>query len=198
MKVILLEDIPRVGHEGEVIDVADGYLRNYLEPRNLAVRATKGALKDLENRRDAIERRDDQKRASAQEKAEELRGQRIVVRAPTGEGGRLPGAVPTGQIALAAEEQLHIVVDRRDIDIPEAIRETGDYLINARIYKDVEVQLPVRVLGIDEEERSPEEVLEEVAEQIAAEEDAVAAEEAEEAEEEVAEAEAEEQGAEEE
>ena len=198
MKVILLEDIPRVGHEGEVIDVADGYLRNYLEPRNLAVRATKGALKDLENRRDAIERRDDQKRASAQEKAEELRGQRIVVRAPTGEGGRLHGAVPTGQIALAAEEQQHIVVDRRDIDIPEAIRETGDYLINARIYKDVEVQLPVRVLGIDEEERSPEEVLEEVAEQIAAEEEAVAAEEAEEAEEEVAEAEAEEQGAEEE
>ncbi|NLO04259.1 MAG: 50S ribosomal protein L9 [candidate division WS1 bacterium] len=198
MKVILLEDIPRVGHEGEVIDVADGYLRNYLEPRNLAVRATKGALKDLENRRDAIERRDDQKRASAQEKAEELRGQRIVVRAPTGEGGRLHGTVTTGQIALAAEEQLHIVVDRRDIDIPEAIRETGDYLINARIYKDVEVQLPVRVLGIDEEERSPEEVLEEVAEQIAAEEEAVAAEEAEEAEEEVAEAEAEEQGAEEE
>lgn len=195
MKVILLEDIPRVGHEGEVIDVADGYLRNYLEPRNLAVRATKGALKDLENRRDAIERRDDQKRASAQEKAEELRGQRIVVRAPTGEGGRLHGTVTTGQIALAAEEQLHIVVDRRDIDIPEAIRETGDYLINARIYKDVEVQLPVRVLGIDEEERSPEEVLEEVAEQIAAEEEAVAAEEAEE---EVAEAEAEEQGAEEE
>ena len=193
MKVILLEDIPRGGHEGEVIDVADGYLRNYLEPRNLAVRATKGARMDLENRRDAIERRDDQKRASAQEKAEELRGQRIVVRAPTGEGGRLHGTVTTGQIALAAEEQLHIVVDRRDIDIPEAIRETGDYLINARIYKDVEVQLPVRVLGIDEEERSPEEVLEEVAEQIAAEEEAVAAEEAEE---EVAEAEAEEQGAE--
>ncbi|MFP4248767.1 MAG: 50S ribosomal protein L9 [Armatimonadota bacterium] len=172
MKVILLTDIPRVGHEGDIIDVADGYLRNYLEPRGLAVRATKGAIKDLENRRQAIARRDEKKREQAQEKAEELRNERIVIRAPAGEGERLHGSVTTGQIAEAAEEQLGVVIDRRDIDIPEPIREIGDYLISASIYKDVEVQLPVRVIALDEDdERSVEEILEEAAQEFITEED---------------------------
>jgi len=173
MKVILLEDIPRVGHEGDIIDVADGYLRNFLEPRGLAVKATKGAVKDLENRRQAIERRDEAKRERAEEKAQELRGERIVIRAPVGEGDRLHGSVTTGQIAEAAEEQLGIVIDRRDIDIPEPIRELGDYLISASIYKDVEVELPVRVIALDEDdERSVEEILEEAAQDYIEEEEA--------------------------
>jgi len=172
MKVILLSDVPRVGHEGDVIDVADGYLRNYLEPRGLAVKATKGAIRDLENRRSAIERRDESKRIQAQDKAEELRNERIVVRAPTGEGERLHGSVTTGQIAEAAEQQLGVIVDRRDIDIPEPIRETGDYLITASIYKDVDVQLPVRVIPLDEDdERSVEEILEEAAQDFIEEEE---------------------------
>ncbi len=165
MKVILLEDIPRVGHEGDIIDVADGYLRNYLEPRGMAVRATDGALRDLENRRQAIARRDEQKRERAEQKAEELRNERVVVRAPTGEGDRLHGSVTTGQIAEAAEQQLDVIIDRRDIDIPEPIREIGDYLITASIYKDVDVELPVRVIPLDEDdERSVEEILAEAAE----------------------------------
>ncbi|MFW5866443.1 MAG: 50S ribosomal protein L9 [Armatimonadota bacterium] len=190
MKVILLKDIPRVGHEGDIIDVADGYLRNFLEPRGLAVKATRGAIKDLENRRQAIERRDEQKREAAEAKAGELRGERIVIRAPVGEGDRLHGSVTTGQIAEAAEQQLGIVIDRRDIDVPEPIREVGDYLIGASIYKDVEVELPVRVIALDEDdERSVEEILEEAAKDFIEEEEEA---EAEEAEEEAAEAEEEE------
>lgn len=182
MKVILLEDIPRVGHEGDVIDVADGYLRNYLEPRGFAVRATKGALKDLENRREAIQRRDESKRDRAKQKVDELRDSRLVVRAPTGEGGRLHGSVTTGQIAEAAEEQLGVIIDRREIDIPEPIRDTGDYLITAQVYKDVEAQLPVRVIPLDEDdERTIEEILEEAAEEFIAEEEATEAEEVEDA-----------------
>lgn len=166
MKVILLTDVPRVGHEGDVVDVADGYLRNYLGPRGLAIPATKGALKDLENRAQGIARREEAKRERARQLVEELRDKRIVVRAPTGEGGRLHGTVTSGQIAQAAEEQLSLVLDRRDIDIPEAIRELGDYLITAKIYKDVEAQLPVRVVSLTGEERAPEEVFEEIVEEI--------------------------------
>lgn len=166
MKVILLEDVPRVGHEGDVLEVADGYLRNYLEPRGLAVRATKGALKDLANRAEAIQRREETKRERARRLVEELRETRIVVKAPAGEGGRLHGSVTTGQIAEAAEEQLHLVLDRRAIDIPEPIRELGDYLITAKVYKDIEAQLPVRVVSLTGEERAPEEVFEEVVEEI--------------------------------
>lgn len=175
MKVILLADVPRVGHEGDIVEVADGYLRNYLEPRGLAVKATKGALRDLEIRREAIARRDEQKRQRALQLVEELREKRIIVRAPTGEGGRLHGTVTTGQIAQAAEEQLSLIIDRRDIDIPEPIREIGDYLITAKVYKDVEAQLPVRVLPLDGDERSPEEILEEIAEEVAEEVEAQAA-----------------------
>ncbi len=167
MKVILLADVPRVGHEGDVMDVAHGYLRNYLEPRGLAVRAGKGALRDLENRRKALEGRDGQKRQRAQQLAGELRDKRIVVEAPTGAGGRLHGTVTTSQIAEAAEEQLSLVIDRRDIDIPDPIRQTGDYLITAQVYKDVEAQRPVRVVAMEGEERRPEEILEEGAEEYA-------------------------------
>lgn len=166
MKVILMEDVPRVGHEGDVLEVADGYLRNYLEPRGLAVRATKGALKDLANRAEAIQRREEAKRERARRLVEELRATRIVVKAPAGEGGRLHGSVTTGQIAEAAEEQLHLMLDRRAIDIPEPIRELGDYLITAKVYKDVEAQLPVRVVSLTGEERAPEEVFEEIVEEI--------------------------------
>lgn len=166
MKVILLADVPRVGHEGDVIEVADGYMRNYLGPRGLAVPATKGALKDLANRAEAIERREQAKRERAQQLVEELREKRIVVRAPAGEGGRLHGTVTSGQIAQAAEEQLNLILDRRAIDIPEPIRELGDYLITAKVYKDVEAQLPVRVVSLTGEERAPEEVFEELVEEI--------------------------------
>lgn len=170
MKVILLADIPRVGHEGDIIDVAHGYHRNYLEPRKLAVRATKGAIKDLENRRNAIARREEDKGVKAQALAQQLQEKKIIVYAPTGEGTRLHGTVTAQQIAEAAAEQLDFEIDRRDIDIPEPIREIGDYLVSARVYKDVTAQLPVRVVPLrgegeeEQAEEAPEEAEAEAAE----------------------------------
>jgi large subunit ribosomal protein L9 len=163
MKVILLDDVPRLGHEGDVVEVADGYLRNYLEPRKLAVPAKEGAVKDLENRQQAIARREDQKRAAAQELVEGVRERKIVVRAQTGEGTKLHGSVTAQQIAEAAAAELGLEVDRRDIDIPEPIREIGDYLVTATIYKDVATQLAVSVVPMDAEEtRTIEEAVAEV------------------------------------
>ncbi len=155
MKVILLEDVPRVGHEGDIIEVADGYVRNYLEPRKLAVKAGKGAIKDLEARRAGIARREDEKRIRAEQLAEGLQEQKIIVHAPTGEGTRLHGSVTAQQLAEAAGEQLKFDIDRRDIDIAEPIRELGDYLVTARVYKDVTAQLAVTVMPLvaeDEDE----------------------------------------------
>jgi len=153
MKVILLDDVARVGHEGEVVEVTDGYFRNYLAPRKLAVKATQGPLKDLEARSRAIEKRDQQKREKAEQAANRLRGQKVTVRAPTGEGTKLHGSVTAQQIAGAAREQLNFELDRRDIDIPEPIRETGDYLVSAKVYKDVVAQLAVSVVPLDAEEK---------------------------------------------
>ena len=146
MRVIFLHDVERVGHEGEVADVADGYARNYLLPRGLAVKASKGALRELEERRSAIERRDQQKRERATSLAQDLAQKTVVVKATVGEGQRLHGQVTALQIAAAVMEQLEIEVDRRDIEIAEPIRLVGDYLISARIYKDVYAELPVSVV----------------------------------------------------
>ena len=86
MEVILLADVERVGHEGDTLKVADGYARNYLIPRKLAVPATRGALKDLANRQGAIARRDTEKREAAQALADELKDKLVTVKHVTGEG----------------------------------------------------------------------------------------------------------------
>jgi len=147
MEVILLGDIERVGHEGDLLKVSDGYARNYLLPRKLAVPATRGALKDLENRQGAIARRDDEKREAAQALAEQLKDKLVTVKHVTGEGTKLHGTVTTAQIAEAATAQLDLKLDKRDLELAEPIREVGDYLVSARLYKDVHAQLPVRVVA---------------------------------------------------
>lgn len=147
MQVILLHDVDRVGHEGDLLKVADGYARNFLIPRKLAVVAGKGELKDLEQRRHAIERRDVEKREAAQKLADDLRDKLILVKHVTGEGTKLHGTVTSQHIADAANEQLGLKLDKRDLDLGEPIREVGDYLISARLYKDVAAQLPVRVVS---------------------------------------------------
>ncbi|MEI6501304.1 MAG: 50S ribosomal protein L9 [Armatimonadota bacterium] len=147
MQVILLHDVDRVGHEGDLLKVADGYGRNYLLPQGLAVAATRGTLKDLEQRKQAIERRDGEKRAVAQRVAEELKDKIIVIKHVTGEGTKLHGTVTTQHIADAAKAQLDLNLDKRDLDLSEPIREVGDYLVSARVYKDVAAQLAVRVIS---------------------------------------------------
>jgi len=151
MEVILLDDITNLGHEGDVVRVADGYARNYLIPQKLVIEATDQNLKQLEQRRRAIEARKEQKRAQALELAAELQNRSIIVRAPVGEGGRLHGEVTAQNIAEAVAEQLGVEISRRDVDIPTPIRERGDYLITASLYQDVTVELPVRVIGFTEE-----------------------------------------------
>jgi len=154
MQVILLEDLDRIGHEGDVLSVADGFARNYLIPKNKAVQATKGALRDLERRRKAISQREDDKRGRALRTAEDLATKQVVVKARAGEGDRLHGQVTPQMIATAALEQYKTEIDRRDIDIAEPIRELGDFLISVKLYKDVSAQLPIKVVRDTEAEEA--------------------------------------------
>lgn len=154
-----MDDVERVGHEGDVIEVADGFARNFLLPKKLAVAATKGALKDLESRRKAIEGREAQKATKAQAIADDLASKRVVVKARAGEGQRIHGQVTPAMIAEAAAEQIGAEIDRRDIDIAEPIRELGDYLISVRVYKTVAAQLPVSVVREKSDEDEKEAVV---------------------------------------
>jgi len=175
MKLILLDDVERLGHEGEVVTVADGYGNNYLLPRGLAEKCTKAGLQALEQRRRAIQRREQEKGEAAQELAERIREAGVTVTAAVGEGGRLHGQVTTQQIAEAIAERIGTRIDRRDIDIPVPIREVGNYLITATLYKEVRCEIPVYVVPseaeqqpvVEEEEQAEPPQAPEVAEQAA-------------------------------
>lgn len=169
MRVILLDDFDRLGHEGDLVDVRDGYARNFLIPRGLATKATPGALRDLELRRSAIEKRHMDRRADAQKVADSLQDKPVLLEVMTGERGRLHGRVTTTQLSQALHEQLGVSVDRRNIELPEPIRAVGDYLITARLFSDVTVSVPVRVRPLGGEEAEEEEQEEAVLEPAAGE-----------------------------
>jgi large subunit ribosomal protein L9 len=147
MEVILLADVERVGHEGEIVKVADGYAHNYLFPRRLAEKCTPAARRALEQRRRAIARRESEKREAARSLSELISGRGVTIVAHVGEGGRLHGQVTTQQIAEAIAAQVGATVDRRDVEIPGPIRELGEYTVSVRLYKDVRVEIPVHVVS---------------------------------------------------
>jgi large subunit ribosomal protein L9 len=152
MRVILLKDIEPLGHEGDVVEVRDGYARNFLIPRGVAVKATDGALRDLDLRRSAIDKRRLQHRAAALAVAETVKDQPVLIEVMVGDRGRLHGRVTTTHLAHVLQEQLGITVDRRNIELREAIKAVGDYLISARLYTDVVVHVPVHVRPLGGEE----------------------------------------------
>ena len=147
MEVILLQDVESLGHEGDVVRVADGHARNYLIPKNIAVPATKAAQQQLESRRGAIARREEQKAGAAHQVAERLHSQPLMVTAKAGEGGKLHGSVTAQQIVEALLAQTGVSLDRRRISLLEPIREVGDYLVSAEVYKGVNAQLTIRVMS---------------------------------------------------
>jgi large subunit ribosomal protein L9 len=150
MEVILLEDVESLGHEGDIVRVADGHARNFLIPKSLAVAATRAAKGDLERRRGAIERREAQKAEAARTVADRLHSQPLTVPAKAGEGGKLHGSVTAQQIAEALAAQTGVALDRRRINLLEPIREVGDYLVAAEVYKGVNAQLTIRVVPHDQ------------------------------------------------
>ncbi len=132
MKILLLEDIYKQGVAGEVVDVAPGYARNYLIPRGLAVKATPGSLRQLENlRKQAVERRSEQsKQYSAI--AEKIEGLTLYFGVKAGETGKLYGSVTTGDIAERLQEEIGLEIDRRRIgDRP--LRELGNFAVPVRL-----------------------------------------------------------------
>lgn len=146
MKVILLSDVKGRGKEGDVIDVARGFATNYLLPRNMAVLATPGNLKQLEARMHNIHKREETKRAEAESLAAQVSGKSLVIEVKAGEGGKLFGSVTAGMVADALVSQLGVDVDRRKLDLHGHIKNVGEHTIDVRIYEDVKVQLVLNVV----------------------------------------------------
>jgi large subunit ribosomal protein L9 len=150
MEVILLKDVPRLGRAGELHRVAPGYARNHLIPKGLAVFATEGAAKELEQQQQLEARREKQLETEAQALAEELEGLTLTIYAKTGEKQRLYGSVTSGDIAEALEKETGRIIDRRKIELEEPIRQLGIYSVPVRLLSDLSPMIRVDVLGQDE------------------------------------------------
>jgi large subunit ribosomal protein L9 len=146
MKVVLRDDVENVGRKGDLIEVTDGFARNYLVPRGLAMKATKGVVQQAEAMRRNREARDAREREAAQALADQLAGQRIELRARAGEGGRLFGSVTSADVVDAVRTQTGVALDRRKTQLADPLKELGPVEIPVRLHSDVEVTLTVDVV----------------------------------------------------
>lgn len=167
MKVILLKELKGKGGEGDVIDVAPGFANNYLLRQGYAVLATKGNLKQLEQRKANIAKREATRLADAAALQEKLAGITLKIAAQVGDEGQLFGSVTNTQVAEALAAQAEVEIDRRRIELGKPIKVAGEHEVTVSIYRDIKGTVKVLVGEIAEEE-----VVEEVAEEAAAEETA--------------------------
>ncbi len=144
MKVILLTDVKGVGKKDQIVNAADGYARNFLFPKKLAVEATPGAMKGVEKMRKAEADREAERRRAAQETAEQLKGKTINMAVKCGSQGRLYGSITSAEVAEQLKAQHGVSIDKRDIKC-ENIRAVGDVTIEVRIYKDISATMTVHV-----------------------------------------------------
>lgn len=145
MKVVLLGEIKGKGGEGDVIDVAQGYAENYLIPQKLAVAATKGNLKQLEERRNNIEKREAVRLADANALKAKLDGQKVAVDAKVGEEGVLFGSVTAAMIADAIKAQLDVEINRKRIELGKPIKVAGAHEVEISIYREINASVVVLV-----------------------------------------------------
>ena len=156
MKVILLGELRGKGGEGDVVDVAQGFAENYLYPNKIAMPATAGNLKQLEERRHNIAKREEKRLADAAALKETLEGKSVKVDARIGEEGQLFGSVTSANIADAIKAQLDVEVDRKRITRNQAIKMAGRHEVEINLYRDITATVAVLV-GVDEEEPEAEE-----------------------------------------
>jgi ribosomal protein L9 len=144
--VLLREDIDDLGARGEIVRVKAGYARNYLLPRKLAVEATASNVKQIEQERAALLKKEAKERGTAQYQADQMAKLSLTFERKVGEHGMLYGSVTSMDIAEALKER-GFEIDRRRITLREAIKETGDFKVTLRLHRDVNVELPVQVTG---------------------------------------------------
>ena len=148
MKVILQADVKGTGKKGQVFEVADGFARNFLFPKKLAVEATTGNIQDISHKKVLEERRKEKEKQDALELANKLNALVIEVKTKTGEGGRLFGSVTSKEIAEDLKKQHGIVVDKRKLELKEPIKALGNFEVHVKIHQDVIAKLQVHVAAM--------------------------------------------------
>ena len=150
MKVVLLEDVRALGRKGDVVEVSEGYARNFLLPKKKGVEANAGNLNTLKAQKARQEKLAAEQLAAAQELGAKIETVSVELGVKTGEGGRLFGSVTGKEIADALKEQYDITVDKKKIRIPEPIKQTGIVTVSAHMFEQTDAQFKVEVIALDE------------------------------------------------
>lgn len=157
MQIILTKEVPSLGREGDILKVAQGYANNYLIPNGFAVAATSGNLKQLEERRSGIKKRQEALLAEAEAQKAKIHEKSLTLIVKAGAEGRLYGSITTKDMAEAIEKDLGLAVDRRRIEPSDSIKEVGEVTIKLKLYPGVEASVLVKVVPeVSEEEEASE------------------------------------------
>lgn len=157
MKVILTEEIRGLGTRGDVVNVKDGYARNYLLPKNLAREATAGNLKSVEQERKKWAQLSEQEKEVAQKAADAVKGTKVTIQKRVGENGQLFGSVTANEIADALEAK-GVDVDKRRIELAHPIKSLGVHDVDVRLHREVTAHIQVEVVpvGVEKLEETPQ------------------------------------------
>jgi large subunit ribosomal protein L9 len=138
---MLTKDVENVGHAGEIKDVADGYGRNFLIPRKLAVLAGRGVEAEAKRIQDAAARRESKERDQAKELAEEIDNKTVVVRLKVGAEDKVFGAITNEDISTAIKQQHQVEVDRRRVELKEPLKQLGEHQVTLRLHRDIDAHI---------------------------------------------------------
>jgi large subunit ribosomal protein L9 len=151
MKIILKKDVSKLGTEGEVKEVADGYGRNYLIPKGLAVEATKSEMAKLKTEKKHLEMKEERIREKSEELLKKVSSRHFTIKVKSGSSGKLFGSVTSADIADKIEEDTGTKLEKKYINLPENIRETGDHEIEIELPGNVKGTIKLTVEGIEED-----------------------------------------------
>lgn len=146
MKVILLQDVKSLGKKGEIVNVSDGYARNYVLPKKLGVEATSANMNDLKLQKANAEKIAQEQLEAAQQLAALMESKEVVLKMRSGEGGRAFGSISSKEIVTAAKQQCDLELDKKKIQLPEAIKALGVYEVNVKLHAKVTGKLRVKVV----------------------------------------------------
>lgn len=145
MKVILIQDVSKLGVKGDLVEVSDGYARNFLFKKALAVEGTPGKVKDWEEQQKIKKNKETRLEATAIEVKKKIGGKKVTVKMSAGEEGRLFGSVTSQQIASALSVQHSVKVDKKDIRLDEQVKQLGMYPFKIKLHSGVEAELTLIV-----------------------------------------------------
>lgn len=145
MKVILQEDVKKLGKKGDIIEVKEGYARNYLLPRNLAVEASDKNVQELKREEKIKADKAEKQRQDAEKLADKIKNITVTLQVKSGDNGKLFGAVTTKDIAENLNKKHKVKIDKRKIDLKENIKSLGTYNVDVKLHPEVTAQLTVQV-----------------------------------------------------